>query len=246
MLDHVPLQHILVSVSMTQPFHRRLHELLGKRGPDATQAWLSERSGVDRSLISRLMSGDRLPTTETLTCIAPALEVTVEQLVGGTDAADRLEDASAVVRRSDYEGVIKKLIEYEASIGDLRRRLDSAEENVARSDKARRGAEQQATQAKADAERARSAHRELEQRLVSKQAELERYQQALAKAVAEFGALRVQVASLEKELGDAKSSSKAAAVLAGVSAVAGVATLAHFLDDAPPKSRPRGSKRRGE
>ena len=66
-----------------QAFHRRLHELLGKRGPDATQAWLSERSGVDRSLISRLMSGDRLPTAETLICIAPALEVTVEQLVGG-------------------------------------------------------------------------------------------------------------------------------------------------------------------
>jgi transcriptional regulator with XRE-family HTH domain len=233
-----------VSPKQSIPFHRRLQELLEQRGGDATQAWLADRSGLDRSLVSRLMRGDRMPTAETLLCIAPALEVSITQLVTGTDAEDRLEDASSLVRRSDYEGAVKKVIEYEGVIGDLRVRLGSLEETLGHSERSRRAAEQDRAQATADGDRARTELRGVRARLQQQQAELERYQHALARAVAEFGALQTQLNALKKELGDAKNSSKAAAVLAGIGAVTGVATLAHFLDGAPRKPGPRATKRR--
>lgn len=234
---------------MAQAFHERLRELLDKRGPDATQAWLSERSGVDRSLISRLLSGDRAPTTATLASIAPALEVTIEALIAGTDAEGRLEDASSTVRRSDYQAVVAKLIEFEAENGDLRRRLGSTKDANLRCEETLRKAEQRAAEASGEASRAHSAKRDLEEQLAHTHAELKRYQQALAKAVAEFDGLRAQVAALQKELGDAKASSKVAAVLAGIGAVAGVATLSRFMErdedegPEPDSSRTRRKRR---
>lgn len=232
---------------MPQAFHERLRTLLEERGPEATQAWLSERSGVDRSLISRLLSGDRAPTPATLTSIAPALEVTVEALVAGTDAEDRLEDASPTVRRSDYEAVVAKLIEYETENGDLRRRIASTKEAHVQCDKAARKAEQRLAEVLRDLKFAQRAESELVARLHHKEAELERYQTALAKAVAEFDGVRAQVAGLQRELGDAKASSKVAAVLAGIAAGAGVATLSRFLDrdeDREPAPPPSQRKKR--
>jgi chromosome segregation ATPase len=177
------------------------------------------------------------------------LEVSVEALIEGTDAEGRLEDATSTVRRSDYEAVVAKLIEFEAENGDLRRRLESTKEASVRCEEALRKAERRATEASGEASRARGAKRELEEQLAYKDAELKRYHQALAKAVAEFDGLRAQVAALQKELGDAKASSKVAAVLAGIGAVAGVATLSRFMErdedegPEPDSSRTRRKRR---
>jgi transcriptional regulator with XRE-family HTH domain len=231
------------------PFHLRLQELLERQGADATQSWLAERTGVDRSLISRVMRGERLPTPETIQSLAPALGVDAKDLVAGTNAEVRLQEGGDSVRRSDYEGAISKIIEYEGTIRDLEMRVGTLSDTLVKEEKARKSADSTAAESRAEAERATSNLRELQARHEAQRLELGRFQQALARAVSEFSALKKQVTDLQKELAATKQSSKTAALLAGVGAVTSIATLAHFLGNdtssaaKPPQESARRSNR---
>lgn len=232
------------------PFGERLQGLLARQGPYATQAWLAERTGVDRSLISRIVRGDRPPTFDSLQCFAAALGTDVGDLVRGTDAEPRLRDAADRVRRSDYQEAVAKIIEYESKIRDLGAQVRTATEALKKEHEGRERAEQAAAEAESDRERAEGKLGELQDRFAVQERDLERYKQALAKAVADFSALKNEVDKLQRELGAAKKSSKAGAILAGVAAVTGVATIAHFLGEEPseppeqPKPRARSPGRR--
>jgi transcriptional regulator with XRE-family HTH domain len=241
-LDSCRRQRTLAESMDPLPFSKRLQELLRQRGLDGSQAWLSERSGVDRSLISRIITGERPPTAETLQALAPALGVEVSALVAGTDAARRLSAVADHVRRSDYEEAVGKVIEYEAKIRDLEARRRSLDDQLTRERETRRHAEQDANMARATAERSEQELLELREQHETQSSELSRHREALQRAISEFSTLKSRVTELERELGETKKSSRASALLAGVAAVTGVATLAHFLGDTPPpqpQSRPR-------
>ena len=218
------------------PFHIRLQDLLERQGPDATQSWLADRTGLDRSLISRVIRGDRPPTPETIQCLAPALGVGVLELVAGTDAEARLEAGSDTVRRSHYEAAVAKVIEYEGVIRDLEDQVRGLGDALAKEESARKAATVTAAAAEkqADADAARLA--ELQTRHEAQGRELVHHQQALARAVAAFTGLQKQVVDLQAELAETKKSSKAAALLAGVGAVTSAASLAYFLGTDPPRT----------
>src|SRR5258708_7428468 len=86
---------------------------------DKTASWLADRVGLPRSTITRVLNGERNPTPETLQEIAPVLGVTLAQLVAGTDAAERVEEAQNLVARKDYEAAVRQVIEYERKANDF-------------------------------------------------------------------------------------------------------------------------------
>jgi transcriptional regulator with XRE-family HTH domain len=223
------------------PFSSRLQELLTRQGPVGTQAALADRSGIDRSLISRMVKGERLPTSETLQALAPALGVGVAELVAGTDAESRLAEVSDHVRRSDYEEAVGKVIEYEGRIRELEGRARAQDEQLHREHAARRTAEDLFEAQRAAREKAEATLAELQGRHESQEQELARYKDALTRALAEFSTLKSRVEALQAEVGRSKDSSKVSALLAGVAAITGVATLAHFLGDTP-SSKPSRKK----
>lgn len=227
------------------PFGERLDKLLRERGADGSQTWLADRSGIDRSLISRILNQERIPTAETLQALAPALGLDVATLVDGTDAAGRLSAVADHVRRSDYEEAVGKVIEYETRIRDLEARCRSQEEMVSAEAAARRTAESATEKERAESERKGAKLSELDRRHEAQTKELARYKVALQRALADFSTLKTRVADLQGELGKASKSSKTSALLAGVAAVTGVATLAHFLqDEGPTKPPPRKPERK--
>jgi transcriptional regulator with XRE-family HTH domain len=211
------------------PFQIRLLELLEGLGPHATQSWLADRSGIDRSLISRLARGEREPTIETLQCLAPVLGVEVDALVAGTDAQARLENGGDSVRRSHLEGAVSKMMAYESTIADLEARCRTLGETVAQEQASRKSAEQAARSATAAAEHAATNLRELHARFDAQGKELARSRDMLAQAVADLSALKKQGMELERELQQTQKSSKATALLAALSAATGMATLTHFI-----------------
>ncbi len=75
-----------------ESFGRRVLRLLAESG--RSQAWLVETAQLSSSVVSRLVRGDRLPTFEHVAAMAPALGVTVDALVAGTDAAQKIAVAS--------------------------------------------------------------------------------------------------------------------------------------------------------
>lgn len=230
----------MAAVGAPVPFGERLVELLEAQGEHASQAWLATRTGLDRSLISRVIRGERPPTAETLQCLAPALGVDVAALVAGTDAESRLDETADHVRRADYEAAVGKLIEYEGLVRELENRLRASGEGVATERESRTHAEREATSAKQELEHIMVKLGELRARNEAQAREVVRYQAALARAVAQFDALKARI-------DDTKNSSKAASVLAGIAAVTGVATIAHFLgEDETPAPATRKPRRTGQ
>ncbi|MCC7540589.1 MAG: helix-turn-helix transcriptional regulator, partial [Deltaproteobacteria bacterium] len=154
------------------PFRRRLEELLAQRGPDATQAWLANRSGVDRSLISRMLNGERVPTLDTLECLAPALGIDVATLVTGTDAEDRLLDVANHVRKTDYTEAVATLIKYESKNRDLDALVTSLRAERDKELEARRQAERALPEAETARAEAEAHLKEITQRYEEQTAEL--------------------------------------------------------------------------
>lgn len=216
-------------------FGQRLASLLKQLEPKRSQAWLAERTGLDRSLVSRLLRDERVPTADALQCLAPALGVDVADLVRGTDAELRLHQVTQTVRRSDYEAVVQKLAEYEGHDGELRARVRTLEEALTREEDSRTNAQHAASEAhmlREHAERDLRHARETARRL---ELDLRRHRDALARAATEVAALRTRFRELQAELGSTAKSARTTAILAGVAAFTGVVTVAHFLgaDDAP-------------
>ncbi len=62
---------------------KRIVSILEVRGK--SQAWLAKRAQCSRSTICRVISGQRKPTIETITCISLGLGVPFDELIKGTE-----------------------------------------------------------------------------------------------------------------------------------------------------------------
>lgn len=212
-----------------EPFGAHLAHLLEIK--ELSQAFLSERSGVDRSLISRIIRGDRKPSGESLRYIAVALEMEVTELVRGTDAENRLDEINHSVREDDYREAVQKLIDYEGQNRELATKLHFLEEQAKREEMRREDAERAACEAHVEKERAQRDLADARQQIQHQEQENRRYREALARAVAHVKAIDEKVRELNDELGSAKKTSRLTAILSGVAALSGVFTLAHLLGD---------------
>lgn len=91
-----------------------LQDRVGKlRSGKFSQTELAERADLAPAALSRILSGERTPKMEHLLALASALEVTVAELVDGTDAASAISDW---VRREDYEAVEAKRLQIEKEL----------------------------------------------------------------------------------------------------------------------------------
>ncbi len=205
-------------VPIGQRIQARLDEL------DKSAAWLAEMVGVPRSTITRAVKGERNPTPETLQEIAPVLGVTLAQLVTGTDAAERVEDAQNLVSRRDYEGAVRQVIEYERKANDLhvqvRDLTESAERELERARRAREELDAYQQRFASMVEERDQARRQARQ----DEADARRYRQALEKAVTDVALLQEQVRELGAAVEDGKMTSRLGAILAGVAAAVSVAS----------------------
>jgi transcriptional regulator with XRE-family HTH domain len=218
-------------VQVSVPFKDRLAELLAARRPENGQAWLVKVSGLEASTISRLLKGDRLPARQTLEVLAPALGVSMEELVVGTTAAERLLDGPEFVSISQFREVVEKMLAFE-------RRTTDAE---ALSRKHREAYEEIAPRARA-AQEAEARAEQLEKERVRLEGQVLRYRDALDKAVADICGLNAQLAELKQAAKATEKTSALAAVLAGIAAFGGIVTAAHYLDKDEPKpaKKPKG------
>ena len=64
------------------------------------QAELSRRSGLTEAAISRYLSGDRQPTLEAGAALARALDMSVDQLLGGITSTDGVTQAPRMASKS--------------------------------------------------------------------------------------------------------------------------------------------------
>jgi transcriptional regulator with XRE-family HTH domain len=240
----VPYDWLDMDAAVVVEFPIRLRERREALGPHATQAWLSDRSGVDRSLISRLERGEREPTVDTLQYLAPVLGVDVEALVAGTDAETRLRNAADVVPREHLMGAVAKMGAYEGTISDLQARNRSQAEALGHEQKARRTAEQAASDARAEADRDGAKLRELQERFAAQGEELQQQRTLLAQAMADFSGLQSHMEALKRELAATKSTAKAASIVAAMGAAASFATLAKLVsgESTATASAPRAAK----
>ena len=215
-------------------FGVRLKSILIELG--MSQATLAEKSGISTTEISRIISGDRNPTLVTLDAIGPVIGVDTPRMVTGTDAEHRIAEASALVRRADYEAATKKIVEYEQRTSDLEARLRERNDELGREVRRRAEAEDQR---EALANELRQLHWERERekddlgnsrrRTTELEGDLRRYRRGLARAVAEVAHLKQKLAELAEEVRKSGSSSKLAMLLAGVAAATGVVTMTTFL-----------------
>lgn len=232
-------------------FADRLHAILEVR-PECTQAWLAEKTGLERSTISRLVKGDRSPTLETAQAIAVALDVPVVELLKGTEAEAKLAEVSNVIPRGTYDSVVKTLLDYEGRISDLQGQLRHIAEALKREQEQTRTLRESLLAAELERDDLQREAETAKTRLKEAEAELRRHQEALKKAVADVASLTARIQQIASDSASANATSKVAAALAGIAAAAGVVTLAHYLsNDAPatrapprrtrPPSRPRGT-----
>ena len=115
-----------------RPFPDRLRTLMAEQG--LSQGQLAELAEIAPAGLSRILSGDRLPSMAQLLAIAPILKVTVAELVGGTTAEEVLSawvpqerydeserERLAALNRLEVEGV--NLASRDAEIKSLRERV---------------------------------------------------------------------------------------------------------------------------
>ena len=97
---------------------RKINELLAIRG--MSQKQLAEASGLTEAAISRYIAGTRKPKSISLSAIAKALDVTMDELLGNVrDDSNEVDDAIRLVARN--AGNIskeQKLFLINALIGD--------------------------------------------------------------------------------------------------------------------------------
>jgi transcriptional regulator with XRE-family HTH domain len=218
------------------PFSQRLQDLLNEARPPRTQAWLAEKAGVERSTVSRLLKGERHPTFDTLKYLAPVLGISVDELVRGTDAQEKIEDASQFIHRAAYDAAVSKLAEYEGRLNDAQSKLRDAELAVSHAEALRKKENDAFVGMRGQAERlsialdgAEQQKAQLEERNHQLKDELERYRGALYKAVGQISVLQAKLTQMAEELKATNESSRTAALFAGIAALTGVVTAASFL-----------------
>lgn len=209
----------------------RIQGLLDELGHNA--AWLSDKVGVSRSTITRILRGERNPTPETLQEIAPILGRSLAQLVANTDAAERVKEAQELVARKDYEAAVRQVIEFERRAHDLQGHLrDANEELRLERDRRRRLSEElEQCRQERDGAKRQALHNEQDAR---------RYREALEKAVADVALLQAQVQELGAAVEAGRRTGRVGAILAGVAAAVSVAS--YLGSDASGANKPKATR----
>jgi len=209
-----------------EPIKKRIDDLLKQIGQ--TSGWLADRAGVPRSTVKRILDGDRNPTAETLATLAPILGVTVEELIHGTDAVDRIEGARKLIDRTHYEEAVRQFVAMEQRATDLSRRLRAAEEIATNEEKRRKHAEKERDAAEEERDAAR-------QEALGHQHNAERYQAGLEQALTDLANLKTRAEELRIEvekLGGQVGSNKAlTAIATSFAAAAAALSLSNYLKD---------------
>lgn len=195
------------------PIGERIAALLKERGEKPS--WLADAAGVERSTVTRLVTGKRSnPLPHTLTLLAGALGMSVEQLVAGTDAASRVAEAASLVPRADFEHVRQTMLDYERRAMEAEDRARRAEEEATR-ERERRIREQTAREHKLV---------ELRTRAVRQEKEAERFKALYVQATTDNDELKAQIAELGQAIDDSRRTTRIASILAGTAATASVLT----------------------
>jgi len=188
------------------PIGQRIEEHLTALGKNAE--WLAETILVAPSSVSRFLKGTRTPSAETLHDIATALGMSVAQLVHGTNAAARVEEARNIVSRREYDEAIAKVVEYDRRVNELIERERNLRNEL-------RHETEMARRAREDLEACRKARHY--------ESETARYREGLEKAVADVAKLQASV-DAGRTIGGVAAA--CAIVAAGVS-------IANYLRDEP-------------
>lgn len=175
-----------------------------------TASWLADRANIERSTVTRILRHERHPNARTLQSIAAVLEVTVAELVSGTDAENDVDEAPDVISRDYYTQAVREVIEYERKAADLTSRLRDTTAELKHERERRQTAEDKLTSAERERDEARDA--------------ASRYADALDLAITDITMLRTQVDALVVDAKENKWTSRFVAGLASIAAAASVAT----------------------
>lgn len=207
-------------------FGDRIRQLLSQLKQN--QVWLADQAGIDSSVLSRLMKGNRQPTVEHVDALAPVFGLTADLLVAGTNAEARIAAASQYVPRKHYEAAHRQLVDYEQQKNDLEARLRRAEEELhqekARTLKVQRELTEQLGRSHHELERAKSD-------LDEGREQLRHYGVALQQAASDVSVLKAKLTQVQSAVNEGANASRIAAALAGVAAV-GAVTAAAYLGQA--------------
>jgi transcriptional regulator with XRE-family HTH domain len=231
-------------------FNERLGALLAERKAEGGQAWLARVSGLEPSTISRLLRDkERLPARETLEALAPALGTTVEVLVEGTTAAERLRSGPEFVSAEQFQHAVTTMLAFERRTNDAEAHLRDARQALNAELERTRAARADNDRLRSDLEDARANIRALEQERDNLKSALEDHRKALEKAVFDICQLQAHVGELKKLAEASKTSATTGALLAGIAAITGLATVAHYLSEDTSNTRPQrgaSSRKRGK
>ncbi len=203
-----------------ESFGQRLQRLLAESG--RSQAWLVDTAQLSSSVVSRLVRGDRLPTFEHVAAMAPPLGLTVDALVAGTDAAQKIAVASQYVTRDHYEAVHRQVVEQAGEIAELESQLSAARSEHSQASAQHRTAHQ------ALSDKLEQTARELShatRELVNAKLALRRHQAALHHAASDVAVLHGKLAAVRAARTDP---TQLAAALAGLEEI-GSAAAAGYL-----------------
>lgn len=213
------------------PFKDRLRQLLDEKHPrSGGQAWLAKASGAERSTISRILAG-RLPSQETLELIAPALGLTVEELVRGTTAESKVRSGPDFVSQEHYSEAIAKMLEFERRATDAEALLRERARTVHDETERRRRAEEENAQNERTSRDLRDQLSRAHSEISHLQHRVRRRTEALEKAVRELNELRTRVAELKEVADDSRKAGRVTAILAAVAAFTGVVSMATYLNE---------------
>jgi transcriptional regulator with XRE-family HTH domain len=204
----------------SEAFGQRLQRLLAESG--RSQTWLVDTAGLSSSVVSRLVRGERLPTFEHVAAMAASLGLTVDELVAGTDAAQKIAVASQYVTREHYAAVHRQVVEQAGWIAELESQLSAARSEHSQASAQHRTAHQ------ALSDKLEQTSRELSQsnrELAGAKLALRRHQAALHHAASDVAVLHGMLAAVSAAKTDP---SRLAAALAGLEAV-GSASAAGYL-----------------
>ena len=196
------------------PIGQRIEEHLTALGKNAE--WLAETILVAPSSVSRFLKGTRTPSAETLHDIATALGMSVAQLVHGTNAAARVEEARNIVSRREYDEAIAKVVEYDRRVNELIERERNLRNEL-------RHETEMARRAREDLEACRVERARADRKARHYESETARYREGLEKAVADVAKLQASV-DAGRTIGGVAAA--CAIVAAGVS-------IANYLRDEP-------------
>jgi transcriptional regulator with XRE-family HTH domain len=238
----------------------RVRQLLRER--NWSQAQLAEASGLDPSVVSRALGGERPWKKEHIACIAAALSKAPKELVSGTDAAisagESEVDAEFVARLTkDHGALVAENGRYSEEVAAIRKQLERLDEEArkrtlaceelrldlererrskAAAEMEKRASKSREAQLIREIGRLKSVHASLAAELDSTRAQLVYAQTAHSQAVELVNRNYAVAKDLERRLAEAKG-------VAAVTGIFGLAMLVGQGDDNEPRQRRRRASR---